>query len=216
MNHNGLKVLVVEDDRPWFRTLRRALLRLGASDVVAADRIGRGWELAREESWDAAILDVMLPDGHGLELLEALRREQPRLPVLVQTATRDWTLINEAQRLHARFLVKPFDEDHLRAFVDAAMEEKALRDSAPDVLLTRLASEHHFTPTEQTMLLLLARGTRRSTIARERGVAEGTVKTQIQAMLRKARAGSVLELLGRALYPEGAGGAPPAGTSLHA
>lgn len=212
MNRNGLKVLVVEDDRPWARTLRRALLRLGASDVVSTDRIGRGWALAREELWDAAILDVMLPDGHGLELLEALRREQSRLPVLVQTATRDWALINEAQRLHARFLVKPFDDGHLRAFVEAALDEKALRDSAPDVLLTRLASAHHFTPAEHAMLLLLARGTRRTAIAQERRVAEGTVKTQIQTMLRKAGASSVLELLGRALYPESTGDTCP----LHA
>lgn len=204
-------MLVVEDDRPWARTLERLLLRLGVSDVVGTDRIGRGWALAREESWDAVILDLVLPDGDGMALLEALRREQPSLPVLVQTGARDWDLPNDAQRLRAHFVSKPYGAEHLGAFIQMASTEKRRRE-APDALLIQLASRYRFTPTERRMLLMLARGMRRAVIARERGVSEGTVKTQIQTMLRKAEASSVLELLGRALYPDrdaGAAAPPP-------
>lgn len=202
MGAHGLKVLVVEDDPSWRRTLCRSLRRLGVFEVVTTDRIGRGWALTREETWDGLVLDLTLPDGHGMELLEALRRERVRFPVLVQTATRDWTVANEVQRLGAQFLAKPFDDDHLAVFLEAAAASRARTNAAPDGLLLDLALRYGFTPTERTMLLLLARGMRRTTIADRRGVSENTVKTQIQTMLRKAEAGSVIELLGRALYPD--------------
>lgn len=198
---NGLKVLVVEDDPPWCRTVQRALNRMGVSEVVSTDRMGRGWALLRDEMWDAVVLDLLLPDGHGLELLEAIRRENDRLPVLVQTAARDWTMANEAQRLQAQFLTKPFDYDHLEAFVQTAAAQRLRNHTVPDTLLLALALRYRFTPAERAMLLMLARGIRRSAIAERRGVSENTVRTQIQAMLRKAKAASVVELLGRALYP---------------
>jgi two-component system, NarL family, invasion response regulator UvrY len=43
-------------------------------------------ELARKKRWDAVVLDIMMPGRDGLEVLQELRRERPKLPVLVLSA----------------------------------------------------------------------------------------------------------------------------------
>ena len=78
------RVLVIDDDRELCALLADYLRPLGY--VVEAEPRGRtGLERARSESWDAVILDVMLPDMDGLKVLRLLRRES-EVPVLMLTA----------------------------------------------------------------------------------------------------------------------------------
>ncbi|MBS0557963.1 MAG: response regulator transcription factor [Proteobacteria bacterium] len=78
------KVLLADDDEELCQLLRDFLVREGFAVDVSHDG-ARALELARAGGYDALILDVMLPQRSGLELLRELRRDHA-LPVLMLTA----------------------------------------------------------------------------------------------------------------------------------
>jgi len=78
-------LLLIDDDLELCDLLSRWLSQEGF--VVAASHDGQhGLHAALGETYDLVILDVMLPDGSGLELLKQLRQEHPELPVLMLSA----------------------------------------------------------------------------------------------------------------------------------
>nr|WP_175542383.1 response regulator transcription factor [Actinopolymorpha cephalotaxi] len=80
-----VRVLVV-DDEPTLTDLLAMALRYEGWDVRTADAGRAGVRVAREFQPDAVVLDVMLPDLDGLEVLHRMRGEDPRVPVLFLTA----------------------------------------------------------------------------------------------------------------------------------
>ncbi|MFD6357470.1 response regulator transcription factor [Nocardia tengchongensis] len=82
---SAISVLVV-DDEPALAELMSMALRLEGWEVATAGSGGTAVTVAREVRPDVVVLDVMLPDMSGLEVLGRLRRHIPELPVLLLTA----------------------------------------------------------------------------------------------------------------------------------
>ncbi|MFO7176739.1 response regulator, partial [Enterococcus faecium] len=81
-------ILVVEDDSKIARLLELELKHAGYAVMVATD--GRtGLERALADDVDLVLLDVMLPQMSGLEVVRRLKEERPLLPVLMVTARGD-------------------------------------------------------------------------------------------------------------------------------
>lgn len=114
-----MRVLLVEDDPTIAEFVDRGLREAGFAVERAAD--GRtGFEKAVAETYDAAILDVMLPQMDGLTLIDALRARGIRMPVLILSARR--TVDDRVRGLQAGgddYLTKPFDFAELLARVQA-------------------------------------------------------------------------------------------------
>jgi DNA-binding response OmpR family regulator len=110
-----MRILVVEDDPVLSDGLRAGLGMFGATlDVVETCADGRA-ALASSE-FDALVLDLMLPDGSGLDLLTHIRERGDRTPVLLLTALDE--IADRIKGLDAGaddYLGKPFDLDELRA-----------------------------------------------------------------------------------------------------
>jgi len=110
--------ILVCDDDPSLRELVRAVLGSSYRFVEAADGV-EALTLAREIRPDLIVLDVMLPELSGIEVLEALRLnpELQSIPVIVITA---WSHAEvDAQIAGAdRFVSKPFDPDDLSSAVE--------------------------------------------------------------------------------------------------
>jgi two-component system KDP operon response regulator KdpE len=82
---NGLaKILVIEDDPVIMQSLCEALRDAGY-ETVAAHNVARGREQARWARPHLILLDLGLPDGSGLEILEVLAETDSLVPVLVLT-----------------------------------------------------------------------------------------------------------------------------------
>src|SRR5215471_10288120 len=79
------RVLLVEDEPGIVDFVRRGLEAEGFAVEAAVDGIA-GERLALSGSFDAIVLDLMLPRRDGLEILGSLRRAKPTLPVIVLTA----------------------------------------------------------------------------------------------------------------------------------
>jgi DNA-binding response OmpR family regulator len=80
-----MRVLLVEDHKPFARALRQGLEEEGFAVDVAADG-PEGDFKARSAEYDVIILDLMLPGEDGLSLLQRWRRDRVQAPVLVLTA----------------------------------------------------------------------------------------------------------------------------------
>lgn len=80
-----MRVLVVEDQVKIARALEKALAQAGA-DVAVAHEGEEGLKRALAEHFDALVLDIMLPDRSGLDVLRELRAQKPTVPVLLLSA----------------------------------------------------------------------------------------------------------------------------------
>jgi two-component system response regulator QseB len=103
-----MKVLLLEDDLDLGNGVRIALSDQGF-EVVWLRRLDDGLAALADPGYDMVLLDLGLPDGDGLELLAALRREKRKLPVLILSA-RD-ALTDRLRGLDDGaddYLVKPF------------------------------------------------------------------------------------------------------------
>lgn len=80
-----MRILVVEDSPPTRDLLRRSLEEAGHA-VTLASRTTTGERLATDERFDVLVIDVMLPDGSGLDLCRALRQRGVQTPILFLTA----------------------------------------------------------------------------------------------------------------------------------
>ena len=116
-----MKVLLAEDDLTLGRSLQSALQDAG-HEVVWVRRAADARYWVQEESFDAMLLDLGLPDGNGLDLLRHVRAGSAQLPVLVITA-RD-SLEDRLVGLDGGaddYLVKPFVASELLARLRAVL-----------------------------------------------------------------------------------------------
>jgi len=119
-------ILVIEDEEKQRRVVG---LHLAAADyeVKGAGTAEEGWKLAGDV--DLILTDLKLPGMDGLELLEKLKAQNSRTPVVVMSAFSTVENAVEAMKRGAvDFLPKPFSLDHLSVVVEKALEVSKLRD----------------------------------------------------------------------------------------
>jgi len=114
-----MRVLVVEDDRKIAEFIASGLGQEGYT-VERADNGLDGFHLASTESYDAAVIDIMLPRLNGLDLIQSLRDQGDLTPVLILSAK--GTVDDRVRGLQAGgddYLTKPFSFAELLARVQA-------------------------------------------------------------------------------------------------
>ena len=131
MNPTGRQetVLVIEDD-PVLRMSLRATLRSAGYKVELAPTGPEGLEMALTSRPDLVLLDVMLPELNGFEVLQRIRSEDVELPVLMVTAKGEEEDKVRGFGLGADdYVVKPFGVSELLARVGAALRRKRLSEA---------------------------------------------------------------------------------------
>ena len=166
-----LRVLVCDDERQILRALR-VLLREAGFEVTTAETAQEALDAVSVRPPDAAILDLILPDGNGVDVCRSIR-EWSDMPIIVLSAVGD-----ESEKVLALeagaddYVTKPFGPDELIARLRAALRRTGPATSEPvlraDGLELDLAAhrvtvnggEVHLTPTEFDLLhaLMLGRG----------------------------------------------------------
>jgi DNA-binding response OmpR family regulator len=120
-----VRVLVVEDERGLASGLKKGLEAEGFAVDVAMDGSEGLW-LARENSYDALVLDIMLPGTNGFKICSSLRSEGDWTPILMLTA-KDGEM-DEAEALDSGaddYLTKPFSYVVLLARLRALLRRGA-------------------------------------------------------------------------------------------
>ena len=121
------RILVIEDDAAIRRGVVDALQFEGYQTLEAA-RADAGLKSATTEDIDLVLLDLVMPGGDGLEVLPAIRRERPTLPVIILTARGEETDRVRGLQLGADdYVVKPFSVRELLARVVAVLRRSPER-----------------------------------------------------------------------------------------
>ena len=118
--HNGLKILIIDDDRTLSEAVAHALENAGFHASIAGTA-GEGWRRIETERPDLIILDLNLPDIDGIELCRDIRREAD-IPIIMLTARADETDRVVGLEIGADdYVTKPFSLKELIARVRAVL-----------------------------------------------------------------------------------------------
>ena len=117
----GKTILIIDDD-PEILELLTAFLKQNESDVVSEPNAEKGLAQARKQEFDIILLDIMLPDGDGVDVLKNMHRIAPKTPIIMITGGSDLDLAKECLKLGAvDYITKPFDFEYLHTTVIANM-----------------------------------------------------------------------------------------------
>jgi two-component system cell cycle response regulator len=124
-------LLVVDDNEDNRYTLVQRLKRLGYANVTTAVDGHQALSELRKHAFDMVLLDVMMPEMNGYEVLEQLRSDERlrHIPVIMISALDQLESVVRCIELGAEdYLPKPFNPVLLRARIGAGLEKKRLRD----------------------------------------------------------------------------------------
>ena len=117
------KILVVDDDKNILKVIKMKLESEGFQ-VASALKSQVALEIAKDEIFDLALLDLKLNGKNGIELMEDLHSINPELPVIILTAYGAIDTAVEAMRKGAySYLTKPFDDNELLLQIDQCLEK---------------------------------------------------------------------------------------------
>ncbi len=187
-----MKLLLI-DDHALFREGVAALVEQRMPDValqLAGDLNGARSVLAEHPDCRLALLDLGLPDSHGLDGIARLRELAPALPIVVLSADdRPETVLGAIDRGAAGFIPKSADS---AAFAAALREVLEGRVHLPRQALlgadTAQADDGEalgLSPRQVDVLRLLVEGRSNKMIMRELELSESTVKTHLHAIFRR-------------------------------
>ena len=127
-------VLVVEDS-PSLRHLLKETLEDAGIDVIATSHVAKALEVSEQYYFDGALIDLSLPDGDGITLLQQLRPKQPAMATIVVTAFGTMDSVVEAMRAGAiDFLKKPFVPEEVLQRLQSAINLVALKQANQTLL----------------------------------------------------------------------------------
>lgn len=125
---NSSRILVVDDEPDVLKAWARAL-KLGGYNVHAEERATKALELSHEHQFDLVILDFIMPEMRGLELLTRIRKHTPFVRSMIVSGKMDSEPSDEALSAELResveadlFLRKPVSNDHLLDSVKSLLE----------------------------------------------------------------------------------------------
>lgn len=194
-----MKILVV-DDHPLIRRALHGVLTQLDRVVTVVD--AQDWEsalalIAEHPDLDLVLLDLHLPGVVGFDALAHLREQHPALPVVVLSASDDRNTVTESIERGAMGFIPKSSSDEVMLgalhlvfsggiYLPPTVLGSAVA-SAPVPLATppaRSASELGLTERQLQVLVLMLQGKSNKLICRELGLAEGTVKIHVSAVLK--------------------------------
>jgi two-component system KDP operon response regulator KdpE len=162
------RVLVCDDELQILRGLR-IVLREAGFDVVVAQSAHEALDAAALHPPEAAIIDLVLPDGDGVDVCRQLR-EWSQMPIVVLSAIGDEDVKIAALNAGADdYVTKPFSPRELTARLNAVLRRAASNVDEPTIAVDGLqidlaartvrrdGEDVHLTPTEYDLLRILAR-----------------------------------------------------------
>ncbi len=133
MNPDEVAFLVVDDDDNNLYTLSRQLRHMGYTNIRTAAGGREAIELLETGEFDLVLLDIMMPEVSGLDVLEYLHNHRgfAELPVIMVSALTETDSVVACIELGAEdYVPKPVNVTLLKARIDATLQRKTLREAA--------------------------------------------------------------------------------------
>jgi len=200
------RILVVEDELVHQKRLRKILIELKCDEdmIHVTSSIDEADLILSQYQWDYAFVDLVLPDGKGEYIIEALHRMQPDTSITVISSWNEPTTIFNALRVGATgYLLKERDDLEIMLGI-----RSALRGGAPvDPFIAKMILEEFHqssqgiiesTPMsplsqrENQILICVADGLSNKEIANNLNISRYTVETHVKSIYRKLEVSSRL------------------------
>lgn len=111
-----ISILVVDDD-VGIQKLFKAFLEKQGYDVISASTGEEGLEQMNKHP-SLVLLDIVMPDVHGLQVLNRIKEMSPAIPVIMMTGLAEHAIgLESLKRGAADFVTKPFDLQHLHYLI---------------------------------------------------------------------------------------------------
>jgi two-component system, cell cycle response regulator CtrA len=153
-----MRVLIIEDNHSTAQTIELALVKQGIICDIS-DLGNDGFEISTLYDYDLIILDLMLPDANGLDVLQKLRNSKKKVPVLILSG-----LGSSEDKIKGLgfgaddYLTKPFDVDELIARVRAIVRRsQGHSDSLINIESLKINLDTHVTTVEDKPLHLTSK-----------------------------------------------------------
>jgi len=135
-----MKILIVDDEELSLTSVRRVLKWRGMRNVEICDAGREAIKKIREGNFDVVLLDLLMPEVDGMQVLEAVRPFCPRTEFIILTAVDDVATTVKAMRRGAYdYLVKPVDNELLFLSIERPMNTRgSWRGFPPMQVLTQV------------------------------------------------------------------------------
>lgn len=206
-----LRTALIEDDAAFRSAMASAILQAEGFELVgAAADVSDGLQLLRRARPSLLLVDLCLPSGSGLRLIEAAAAELPETEVVVVTTLGDEDTVLAALAAGAvGYLLKQGQASRLveqlqslregGAPLSPVLARKLLRRLAPPLpRAAAVAADVSLTEREMQVLESIARGYRYDEIAAQLQVSPNTVATHVKRCFRKLQAHSKVQALAQA------------------
>ena len=120
------KVLIVDDDKDFLAIMAERMQNRGM-EVATAESAAEAIRMLEDESFDAVLLDLMMPEMGGIEALQIMKRKQPEIQVIFLTGHPSVSKGVEAMKLGAMdFIPKPVDLRELTEKIKQAKDSRMI------------------------------------------------------------------------------------------
>jgi DNA-binding NtrC family response regulator len=121
-----MRILIVDDEVVALNSVRRLLKRRGLSNVEICDSGMDAVSRIKNKDFDIVLLDLLMPEMDGLQVLKSTKPFKPSTEFIVLTAVDDVASAVRSVHLGAHdYLVKPVDNERLVLSIERAYERKA-------------------------------------------------------------------------------------------
>ena len=186
----GVVRILIVDDHPMARAGLRDMLS-GFDDIEVAAEAATGYEaiqLARSRQPDLIMLDMVLPDLEGLQVLREIRRRDPLVKIVILSALDGELTVREAFANHADgYILKQVTQDELVKAVRTVMAGDIYVHPSLGAAHEHASTlgDHRLTDRQLEVLKRMARGSTNKMIAEEMGLMPETVKSHVSEIMRR-------------------------------
>ena len=196
--HASTRILIVDDHAVVRRGVRSLLEAQPEWEIVGEASTGRtALEMVEREMPDVVVLDLSLPELHGLEVTRRIRSSFPSVAVLVLTMHQSEELARQVRDAGARaFVLKSdADQDLVKAVEALRLGDTFFSATVAGAVIDGHERPMHVTPREREIIQLVAEGQSTKEIAAQLDISIKTVESHRTNIMRKLGLRSMSEMV---------------------
>ena len=198
MSNENRKILIIDDHALIRDGVKRAITSIGFAEVFEAASRSEAFAQLAHKNPDVIIVDLNLPDGHGLEIVQWARKNSATIAIVVLTLSADVRIITAAASAGASaFISKSAPVSELISAIENAIRAP-LYFSAPSGTRPLESENFELSPREIQILTGLSTDAKYRDLAKEYFISEATLKSHVASIFSKLEVNSRIAALVKA------------------
>jgi DNA-binding NarL/FixJ family response regulator len=182
-----MRVLLVDDDESIVESFKIILSVDSSIEVIGSAKNGQeAWDFVKDNQVDLVLMDIRMPKMDGIEATMHIKKEYPKVKIIILTTFKDFRHIHQA--LHAGasgYLLKTDDVSNQIATIKSVYQGQAVISEEALIAFTSSKKNELLTERENDLVKLIAEGYSNKEISGRLFISEGTVRNVISVVLEK-------------------------------